>query len=168
VDVNALLLDLFGRIPGIAAGAAAGLDDAQLTAAPGPGANTIAWLVWHSARIQDHHVAELMDQDQLWVTDGWSRRFERPADPSDTGYGHSPEDVASIRPDGAEVLLEYLGAVHARTVGFIESIDAAALDRIVDRRWDPPVTMGVRLISVAGDDLEHLGQAAYVRGLLAY
>jgi hypothetical protein len=40
------------------------------------------------------------------------------------------------------------------------------LDRVVDRRWDPPVTMGVRLISIADDCLQHVGQASYLRGLL--
>ncbi len=41
------------------------------------------------------------------------------------------------------------------------------LDRVVDKRWNPPVTLGVRLVSILNDDVQHVGQAAYVRGLLA-
>ena len=40
-------------------------------------------------------------------------------------------------------------------------------DRVVDRTWDPPVTLGVRLVSILDDDTQHAGQAAYVRGLLS-
>jgi hypothetical protein len=74
--------------------------------------------------------------------------------------------VAAVRPDAPEVLLEYLDAVDRRTRAFLETLTPTDLDRIVDRRWDPPVTLGVRLVSIADDGLQHLGQAAYVRGLL--
>jgi hypothetical protein len=87
-------------------------------------------------------------------------------DPDNHGYGHTPEQVAAVRPERPEVLLEYLEAVDARTSAMLESLTPADLDRIVDRRWDPPVTLAVRLVSIADDNLQHAGQAAYVRGLL--
>jgi hypothetical protein len=166
VDVSSLLLELYGRIPPLADSAVTGFAVNQLTQPPGPGANPIAWLVWHLARIQDHHTAQLLEVDQIWVGDDWARRFGLDPDPTNTGFGHSPADVASVRPERPEVLLEYLAAVHRRTRSMLEGLTAADLDRIVDRRWDPPVTMGVRLVSIAEDSLQHLGQAAYVRGLL--
>jgi hypothetical protein len=166
VDVASLLLELYGRIPPLARVAVDGLDVDRLVERPAPGANTIAWLVWHTARIQDHHVAEILGAEQVWVGDGWAARFGLSPDPANTGYGHSPEEVAGVRPDGPQVLIDYLGAVDARTRTMLAGLVAADLDRIVDRRWDPPVTLGVRLVSIAGDALEHLGQAAYVRGLL--
>ena len=46
------------------------------------------------------------------------------------------------------------------------ALTVESLDRIVDTRWDPPVTLGVRLVSIADDDIQHAGQAAYVKGLL--
>jgi hypothetical protein len=123
-------------------------------------------LVWHSARVQDHHVAELVDSDQIWIEDDWAHRFGLAPDPSNTGYGHTADDVAAVRPVRPEALLEYLGAVDRRTHMFLQRLTPVELDRIVDRRWDPPVTLGVRLVSIADDSLQHLGQAAYVRGLL--
>ena len=166
MDTAALLLDLYGRTPPIAAEAVEGLTQEQLAWAPAPGANSIAWLVWHMTRVQDHHVSELLDEEQIWTTGEWAARCGLPPDAHNTGYGHGPDDIASVRPEGPDVLLGYLDEVDARTRRMIEGLSDAELDRIVDRRWDPPVTLGGRLVSIADDCLEHGGQAAYVRGLL--
>jgi Protein of unknown function (DUF664) len=166
VDVASLLLELFGRIPPLARRAIEGVDPGRLTEQPSPDANTIAWLVWHLARVQDHHVAELLDTDQVWVAGEWGPRFGLKSDPSNTGYGHSAAQMAAVRPERPAVLIEYLDAVDTRTRRMLAELVPEDLDRIVDRRWDPPVTMGVRLISIADDCLQHAGQAAYVRGLL--
>jgi uncharacterized damage-inducible protein DinB len=165
MDISALLLELYGRIPPLARDAVDGADLATLTTAPAPGANTIAWLVWHTARVQDHHVAELLAADQLWVGGEWASGFGLEPDPSNTGYGHSAAAVAAVQPDRPELLVEYLEAVQSRTCEFLAGLGADDLDRVVDTRWNPPVTLGVRLVSVADDSLQHLGQAAYVRGL---
>src|SRR4051812_42891867 len=166
MDIAGLLDELYGRIPPLAGDAVDGLDTSTLVAAPVPGTNTIAWLVWHSARVQDHHVSELLDAEQIWQGGDWARRCGLDPDPQNTGYGHTADNVARVRPDGPDVLIEYLDAVAARTNAMLRDLTPAELDRIVDRRWDPPVTLGVRLVSVADDSLQHLGQAAYVRGLL--
>ena len=166
MDVTSLLLELYGRIPPLARDVVEGLDVARLREPPSPGANPIAWLVWHLTRVQDHHVAELLEERQIWVSGDWARRFGLEADPDNTGYGHGPDDVAGVRPEDPDVLLEYLGVVDARTRAMLERLAPDDLDRVVDRRWDPPVTLGVRLVSIADDGLQHAGQAAYVRGLL--
>jgi uncharacterized damage-inducible protein DinB len=166
VDVASLLLELYGRIVPLARKAVVGVDPDLLTEQPSPGANTIAWLVWHLTRVQDHHISELLGADQVWVDGDWARRFGLEADPSNTGYGHSAEEMVAVRPDQPEALLEYLDVVDARTRAMLAELTPDDLDRVVDRRWDPPLTMGVRLISVVDDCLQHAGQAAYVRGLL--
>jgi len=167
MDIAGLLDELYGRIPPLAHGAVDGLDVDALVARPGPEANTIAWLVWHSARVQDHHVSELLEADQLWVGGDRAARFGLDPDPDNTGYGHRADDVARVRPVDGAALVEYLDAVQARTVAWLRELEAEDLDRIVDTRWDPPVTLGMRLVSIADDSLQHLGQAAYARGLLA-
>jgi hypothetical protein len=167
MDVSELLLELYGRIEPLARQAVDGASGDDLTATVVPGTNPVGWLVWHMTRVQDHHIAELLDTDQLWVTGPWPARFGLDPDPRNTGYAHSPDDVAAVRPDSGSALLEYLDAVSSRTRDLLSTITAADLDRIVDRRWDPPVTLGVRLVSVADDCLQHVGQAAYLRGLLS-
>jgi hypothetical protein len=166
MDIAALLLELYGRIPPLAETAVAGLDEEALCAAPEPDANPIGWLVWHLARVQDHHVAGLLGTEQIWTGGEWASRCGLEPDPSNIGYGHSAAEVRAVRPEGPAVLLEYLGAVQARTTEMLVGLAPDDLDRVIDRRWDPPVTVGVRLVSVADDSLQHLGQAAYVRGLL--
>ena len=67
---------------------------------------------------------------------------------------------------GAELLLGYHDDVHRQTSAFLGTLAAPDFDRVVDRSYDPPVTLGTRIVSVIADDLEHAGQAAFVRGVL--
>jgi hypothetical protein len=159
------LTDSFQRIRALVEATLEGLDEAALTWRPDPEANTIAWLVWHLARIEDDHIAGVTDRDQVWASDAWAERFGLEPGAMDIGYGHSPEEVAAVRPEGAQTLLAYHDEVTGRTLVDLEGLDADDLDRVVDDAWDPPVTAGIRLLSVVGDCLQHLGQAAYVRGM---
>jgi hypothetical protein len=165
MDTADLLVDAFGRIGGIVHRVVDGLSPEQLAFRPGDDANSIGWLVWHLTRIQDDHLADAGGMSQVWTAQGWAERFALPFPDSATGYGHSSADVAAVRVGAAE-LVGYYDAVHRQTVEHVRTIAGDDLDRIVDRSWDPPVTLGVRLVSVIADDLEHAGQAAYVRGLL--
>jgi uncharacterized damage-inducible protein DinB len=145
-----------------------GLSPEQLAYRPSPDANSIAWLAWHLARIQDSHIAEVAGTEQVWTAEGWADRFDLPFATSATGYGFTSEQVAQVRVESAGLLLSYAAAVHARTAGFLRGLTDNDLDRVVDENWDPPVTLGVRLVSVLDDDLQHVGQAAYVRGFLLH
>ncbi|CAN5831479.1 DUF664 domain-containing protein [soil metagenome] len=167
MDHRDVLVELFGRIDEHVHNAVDGLSAEQLVAEVAPGSNPIGWLVWHLTRVQDHHVAELIGDEQVWAGGAWAPRFGLDPDPDDTGYGHTPEQVSTVRPDGPGALTEYYEAVATRTRSFVEGLTADDLDRVADAGWDPPVTVGVRLVSVADDDIQHAGQATYVRGLLA-
>lgn len=159
-------LELFGRVRGEVEAAVRGLDAEQLRWRPAPDANSIGWLVWHLTRVQDHHVSELDGQPQTWVTGDWAQGFGLEPDADDTGYGHDSEQVALVQPTRPEAVLRYYDAVAARTEVLLQGLTDTDLDRVVDRRWDPPVTLGVRLVSIADDDIQHAGQALYVRGML--
>jgi Protein of unknown function (DUF664) len=165
MTVAELLRDLFGRVATDVHGAVEGLDRDALALRVDGTANSISWLVWHLTRVQDDHVAEVASTEQVWTADGWAPRFGLPFDDDAIGYGQGSVEVAAVRAD-ADLLLGYYDAVHARTLRYVDGLVDADLDRIVDRRWDPPVTLGVRLISVADDDLQHAGQAAFVRGVV--
>ncbi len=160
-----LLADTFGRIHETVHQALEGLTPEQLAARLDPQANSIAWLVWHLTRIQDDHVAGVAGTEQVWTAGGWAARFALPLDVADHGYGHTAEQVGLVSAT-AELLTGYHDATYRSTLDFVATVTDADLDRVVDRRWDPPVTMGVRLVSVIADDLQHAGQAAYLRGML--
>ena len=160
-----LLIDAFGRIREVVHRVVDGLTPEQLAFRVNSEANSIAWLVWHLTRIQDDHLAEVAEAQQAWTAQGWVERFGLPFDPRDTGYGHRADDVAAVRVGSGE-LVGYHDAAHQQTTRYVSQLKDADLDRIVDRSWDPPVSLGVRLVSVIADDLQHAGQAALVRGLL--
>jgi uncharacterized damage-inducible protein DinB len=166
VDAREVLAEAFDRLPDLVRSTVDGLSPEELHWVPAPGANSVGWLVWHLTRIQDDHVADLMDAEQIWARDGWARRFGLDPEAGDTGYGHSAAQVDRVRPESGEALVEYFDAVAARTRDFLRGLTAKDLDRVVDEGWDPPVTLGVRLVSVLNDDDQHIGQAAYVRGLI--
>ncbi|MDT3398416.1 DinB family protein [Streptomyces sp. B1866] len=161
-----LLVDAFGRVREAVQEAVADLGPDELAARPGDGANSIAWLVWHLTRVQDDHLADVAGTGQVWTAQGWYERFGLPFPPEATGYGHTGDQVAAVREVTADLLTGYHDAVCDTTVRYVAALADADLDRIVDEAWTPPVTLGVRLVSVIDDDLQHAGQAAYVRGLL--
>lgn len=166
MDIASLLIELYDRVPPLVREAVEGLDPSQLVWRPGPEANTIGWLAWHIARVQDAQITDLSGEAQIWADGAWASRFGLDPDPANTGYGHTSEQVAAVRPEGASVLVDYLEAVQVTTNRFLGTLGADDLNRVVDHLWDPPVTLGVRLVSVADDCLQHVGQAAYIRGLL--
>jgi uncharacterized damage-inducible protein DinB len=166
MNTSELLQEAFGRIGPVAASAVEGLSADDLVWRPDSEANSVAWLVWHLARVQDDHVAEVADREQVWTAQGFARRFDLPFDDGAIGYGQSSDEVAQVRVESPQLLTEYLDAVLAATQDYLGGVTADDLDRVVDDRWDPPVTLAVRLVSVLNDDLEHAGQASYVRGLL--
>ena len=143
-----------------------GLDEDQLAYRPDRDANSIAWLVWHLSRVQDDHIADVAGGEQIWTAGGWVERFRLPFDVDSTGYGHGPTTSLSVRAS-AEMLTGYQDAVHHATVDYLRTLGDDDFERVVDERWDPPVTLAVRLLSVLGDTTQHAGQASYVRGLVA-
>jgi hypothetical protein len=163
-----LLLDGFGRIQENVADVLDGLTVEQLTYRIDTDANPVSWLVWHLTRVQDDHVAAAFGVTQVWSAQGWARRLGLPAGMMDHGYGHMRDQVTPVAAATAAsgLLGEYHEATYAQTVKLVSEIGDADLDRVVDTRWTPPVTLGVRLVSVMDDDMQHLGQAAFVRGIL--
>jgi len=165
MNVTELLVDAIGRVRNAVHHAVDGLSPEQLAFRADAEANTVAWLVWHLTRIQDDHIADVAGRDQAWTADGWAKRFDLPFDASATGYGHDADEVAAVVAP-AELLTAYYDAVHEQTLRYLAGLTADDLDAVVDTSWDPPVTLGVRLVSVLNDDLQHAGQAAFLRGLI--
>jgi hypothetical protein len=165
VTPNEVLLEAYERLPGLVEAAVGGLSVEQLSTRLDPEANTIGWLVWHLTRVQDDHVAGAFGTEQVWTSQGWPERFALPFDVAEHGYGHSSEQVAAVQVE-AGLLVGYFDAVHAQTRSLLATVSGDELDRIVDDSYDPPVTLGVRLVSVLEDDLQHVGQAAFIRGVL--
>jgi hypothetical protein len=163
--VRELLRDAFTRLIEHVDELTAGLTEEQANYRPSPDANSIAWLIWHSARVQDIQLAPIAGIEQVWTADGWVDRFGLDLPRNDSGYGHGPEEVAKVHAP-VDLLSGYYHALHKVTLEFVARITAEDLARIVDRNWDPPVTASARIVSIIDDCAQHLGQAAYLLPLV--
>jgi len=165
MNVSELLAEALGRVREQMPDLVAGLSDDDLAWRPDSEANSIAWLVWHLTRIEDDHVSDVAGTEQAWVAEGWADRFGLPFGVREHGYAMSAADVGKVRVS-ADLLAGYYDAVAARSAAYVATLEPDDLDRVVDEAWDPPVTLGVRLVSVVNEVNAHLGQAQYVRGML--
>lgn len=161
-----LLVDAFGRIKETVHRSVLGLSGEELAFRLDEDTNSITWLVWHLTRVQDDHVADAAGTSQVWSDDGWDRRFGLPFPAEETGYGHDADEVSAVRVPSGDLLTGYHDAVHERTLRYLSTLSDDDLDRVIDESWDPPVTLGVRLVSVINDDMQHAGQAGFLRGVV--
>ncbi len=166
MECRDLIIDGLGRVREMFESTLDGLTAEQLTYRPDLQANSIGWLAWHLTRVADDHMSDLAEETQAWVADGWHARFDRPASEDDVGFGDDADAVGALRPSSAQLLLDYHLAVYNRSVAYLQGLQCSAMDRELDEPYDPPVTVGVRLVSVVNDCTQHVGQMAYVRGLL--
>ncbi|HUO61829.1 MAG TPA: DinB family protein [Candidatus Bathyarchaeia archaeon] len=166
MEMNDILIDAFARIKEVVHDVVDSMSEDQLVFRPAKDANSIAWLIWHLTRVQDDHMSELAERQQTWTTEGWYDKFNLPFNESATGYGHTSAEVEQVRAS-AKLLAGYYDAVHKQSVQFLTGLNDADYHKIIDTNWEPPVTMAVRIVSVITDDLQHVGQAAYIKGLRA-
>ncbi len=161
-----LLLDAFERVHGLVPAVITDLSVDDLLWRPDADANPIGWLVWHLTRVQDDHLADLDGSEQVWVENAWAEKFSLPYDESSVGFGHSTTEVGEFTLSDPDMLRQYHAAVHARTTEILSELSDEDYERVIDDSYDPPVTLGARLVSVINDTTQHIGQAAYVRGLV--
>jgi hypothetical protein len=162
-----LIVDGYDRLPDQMKEVLAGVSMADLDWQPHPDCNSLGWTAWHLTRVQDSQIAALMGEGELWTRDGWHARFGRPADPDDTGYGHTAAQVRAFESPSGRVQLQYLRATVERTKGYLAALPAADLARELDEPWSRPrPTVGVRIVSILADCHHHAGEASYIRGLL--
>lgn len=165
-DWTVLLADGFDRGHENLHAAVAGLSPEQLAHRIDPAANSIGWITWHALRVQDDHLSTLTGADQVWLADGWADRFALPYPAGAIGYGQDSDEVEAFLAHDADLLLGYADAVHEATGQWLGDLGGDDLDRVVDPEWDPPVTLGVRLVSVLDDVTQHVGQVAFLAGHL--
>lgn len=141
------------------------LDPSVLGAHPGGHDNSVAWLLWHTAREIDAQIAHLSGEDEVWTSQDFRGRFGLGEEADGVGYGHTPEQARAIVCDDAELLLAHLDAVTDALLAYLGTLQGSDLDQVIDSSYHPPVTRGARLVSVIDDAAQHVGQAAYVVGM---
>ena len=84
MNICELLTDGYGRINELVARALKDATPPELAFRPDPDANSVAWLVWHLTRVQDSHLADVLDEEQRWLAEGWAERFDLPLEVAST------------------------------------------------------------------------------------
>jgi hypothetical protein len=166
MQTTTAIADALDRVRIILHNNLADLTAGELVKEPHP---PIGWLAWHIARVQDTNISALQGNEQVWVDEGWHKEFGMPVDPRDYSPGHvqTPEIVGAFRAPDAQTILDYHDAVRVRTLAYLETLSETDLDRVLDEpRFNPLPTVGVRLVSVCEDNLQHAGQLAYLKGLM--
>lgn len=158
-------LDSLDRVHELIPAVLDGLTVQDITWRPDPGSNPMGWLIWHLLRALDDHVSHIGDRETVWLADGWQQRFGLPYEPTASGFGMTGEQVGQFRIDDLGLLTGYAEAVRAMSREVIGGLGTDDLDRVIDTRWDPPVTIAIRLTSVVVEVAQHIGQAAYLRGM---
>jgi hypothetical protein len=159
-----ILIDSAGRPAQEARAALSDIGPQMLNAHPGGHPNSIAWLLWHSGRETDAQLADLSGSQQVWHRDDVATRTGLADLGEAAGYGFTAEQARAVTARDVGVLLEYLDAVTEALIAYLRTLTEADLDQVIDENWDPPVTRGVRLVSIIDDAAQHVGQAAYVAG----
>jgi hypothetical protein len=165
MDVSEVYVEAMNRVTEQIDGLVDGLSEDDLAWRPEPGANSIAWLLWHLTRVADDYSALYAQVPSRWTDGGWYERFGLPFGPEAHGYGFDADDVGKVRASG-ELLAGYYADVAPVLAQYLGGLTPEALDEVVDTDWDPPVTLGVRMVSIVDDMVQHCAQAAYLRGML--
>ena len=163
-----MIMDIFDRIAAQLAQVLEDLTPKQLNQQPGRGANTIGWLIWHLTRSHDRNMSELMGLEQLWISEGWYSRFNRKPDPAETGYRHTTKEMAAFKAPDSLTIMEYHRAVLERIKDYIANyLEESILEQEMYSPTFDSVSPTYRVITgIINDALQHVGQAAYVRGLI--
>jgi len=161
VSIHQHLLDLFEEV-------LEGLTMDDLHKRPAPDANTIGWLLWHTTRSLDRTVGDVINGEQLWIKDKWYIKFGRSTDSNDTGWHHTFEEVGNFRIPDIQSLRDYFNAVIQMSIKYLENLSEEGLDQLFDNSLHPGTMIPVyqRIEGNIAEHFQHVGQAAYVRGLL--
>ena len=163
-----MIMDIFDRIAAQMAQVLEDLTPKQLNRQPARDANTIGWLTWHLTRSHDRNMSELMGLEQIWISEGWYARFNCNPNPSETGYHHTAREMKAFKAPDSLTIIEYHRSVLERIKDYIANhLEEAVLEQ---EMYSPTFNSSrptYRVITgVINDALQHVGQAAYVRGLI--
>jgi len=144
-----------------------GLSDKELLWQPQPGANHIAFNLWHMMRVEDWFFQYMFQRvPQVWEAGKWHEKLNLPEDPRVTGFGYTAEQVDNFPRVRLRDLLGYAEAVRARTVEYLNSVNPARFDEIVKSRIFGEVSAGSLISHLVVEIAQHVGQIGYIRGLM--
>jgi len=166
METSGFILDTFEYMQQAVSTAVDGLNSDELTWCPGPGTNSIGFILWHQLRCEDIYVQNIIQgRPQVWVSDKWYEKLNLPESPQDVGYGYTAEQVAAFHVPELKDLLGYAEATRARTVEYLRATTPGKLDEVIQTTFLGELTIGQIFATLLCEITQHIGQIAYLRGL---
>ena len=123
----------------------------------------VDFVLWHMARVEDNWVQGFgRGVETVWENGGWAARLGLPE--QGNGWGYTVSQVGELPQFDLDLLNEYAAAFRAGTIGFLDGLSSDDLDRVPDPTR-PEVSIGSMLSHVIVEESQHVGQAAYLRGI---
>ena len=137
--------------------------DEQLHFVPPNGSHSIAWCLWHTARVEDLIInSRILKQPTIW-NETWAKRTGLPAD--GLGVGQSDADAQKIHIDDMGAFVEYQDAVWAATARFLDTATDADLEREVQSRTGTESVGEAISLHLLGHFNGHRGEINTLRGM---
>jgi uncharacterized damage-inducible protein DinB len=153
------------RSDGVLIPAVEGLSPEELRAQPaGSETNPIGWLTWHLDKVQDDYLSLISGSPTVWERDDWNSRFPN----AEHALHIEPKDVGTFDPVDAPTLLEYHVAVRKRGGEVMADLVPDDFEKVLDPIYPTgkPMAIADILAMVVSDTIQHVGQVAYLRGML--
>jgi uncharacterized damage-inducible protein DinB len=137
--------------------------DEQLHFVPDAGSHSIAWCIWHTARIEDLIINLRIRGEQPVWSEEWAERTGLPFD--GFGTGMSDDEAQEIHIDSMDAFAEYQEAVFAQTAAYLESADDDELQREVPAREGTETVGQAISLHMLGHFNGHRGEINTLRGM---
>jgi uncharacterized damage-inducible protein DinB len=161
MDAKELLLRSLEESHGYLNRALNGLTQEEATWSPSPECNSIAFILWHTIRVEDFFVNRVIQHGkELYETGKWQEKLGTPV----KAYGYTVEELQTWPAPKLEVLREYGDSVRKSALAFFSSLPAEKLSEVPrpDRSTD---SIGAVLAHLATEIALHAGQIGYLRGV---
>ena len=143
-----------------------GLTDDEMRWKPTLESNSIDWMVWHMARVEDNLVNYvLQNRASIWERDGWGERLGIAT--TSAGAGMTVHEIRAMGRINVPAVMEYYRSVRQETSDYFENImQEDDLSRVIEHTSFRGVTGAWVLGRLLCEEAEHLGQIEYLRGIM--
>ena len=136
--------------------------DEQLHFVPEQGSHSIAWCLWHTARVEDLIISRVSGGAQIW-SEEWAGRSGLPFE--GFGTGMSDEDARQVHVADIEALGGYQDAVFERTAEFLANATDEDLEREIPARNGTESVGEAISLHMMGHFNGHRGEINTLRGM---
>jgi hypothetical protein len=139
-----------------------GISYSEATWRPGPGCNSIALILYHSARFEDMIQSKVINNREVWETEKWYEKLKLP--PNDIGVFKTAEEVAAFSVPSIKDLQDYYKVVRIQALSAVKSITPERLDQVIHLPFGE-FSVSAMFVMTVSHQSQHIGEMSYLRGL---